>query len=116
MNDQNDAAISESKMPMIAYLLYIIGAIVPLLTLIGLILAYLNRGDAPDWHKTHYTYLIHTFWKGLLFSVIALVLMFVGIGFILMIAVLVWFLVRVIKGLLDYNKGQPIGNPTTWMI
>ncbi|MCE8441713.1 DUF4870 family protein, partial [Rhodovulum sulfidophilum] len=114
---QNSAELlSEEKMPLIAYALYIIGVIFPLLTLAGLILAYLKRGEAPEWHKGHYTYLIRTFWIGLLISFVGLILTFVGIGVLVLIACGVWYLVRTIKGLLRFNSRRPIDNPTTWLI
>ncbi|WP_414897163.1 DUF4870 family protein [Rhodovulum sp. YEN HP10] len=108
--------LSEDKMPLIAYALYIFGVIFPVLTLAGLILSYLKRGEAPDWHKGHYTYLIRTFWIGLLLSFVGLILTIVGIGLIVLIACGIWYLVRSIKGLLRFNSRRPIDNPTTWLV
>ena len=56
--------------------------------LVGLVLAYINRGQAAGtWAESHYTYQIRTFWIGLLYSCISIVLMFVVIGFLLIVAV-----------------------------
>lgn len=112
----SNVIVSESRLPLIAYILYLLGAVLPLLPLAGLIVCYVCRGDAVEWQKSHYTLLIRTFWIGLLYSLIAALLSLVAIGLLLMIGVAVWYLVRVIKGLLLYNKGQPIETPTTWWI
>lgn len=116
MTDQPQPVVSEDKMPFIAYLLYIIGFVIPILPLVGLILCYLKRGDAPAWHKTHYTYLIRTFWIGLLIALVGGLLAIFGIGLLILLGYAIWYLVRTIKGLLEFNKGNPIANPTTWLI
>lgn len=50
----------------IVYVLYLVGILFGLTTLIGVVMAYVNRGDAPEWLKTHYQYQIRTFWIGAL--------------------------------------------------
>ena len=62
-------------------------------------LAYINRGKAGGFVETHYTWLIRTFWIGLLYALISAVLMIFAIGFVLLFAVAVWFIVRCIIGL-----------------
>ncbi|WP_138466810.1 DUF4870 domain-containing protein [Poseidonocella sp. HB161398] len=114
--EDSNVAISENKLPLVTYILYIAGVVLPILSLAGVIVAYVSRGEAPDWQKTHYTYLIRTFWIGLLFGFVSTVLLFVGIGVLLLIATAIWYLVRTIKGVLTYNKGQPVANPETWLV
>ena len=42
-------------------------------------MAYINRGQAAGtWAESHYTYQIRTFWIGLLYSCISILLMFVA--------------------------------------
>lgn len=38
------------------------------------------------------------------------------IGFLLYVAVAVWFIVRCVKGLMQADKQQPIGDPATWIV
>jgi uncharacterized membrane protein len=100
----------------LVYFLYLVGLVVGITGLIGLVLAYINRSKAEPWVETHYTWAIRTFWIGLLYSVISLVLIFVAIGFVLLFAVLVWYIVRCIIGLQAVGRGEPIKNPKSWFI
>src|SRR5258708_39589824 len=49
----------------IVYILYLVGLIVPMTPIVGLIMAYVNYGDAPEWVQSHYRFQIRTFWIGL---------------------------------------------------
>ena len=99
----------------LVYILYLASLLLGITALVGVVLAYMNKGDAPEWLKTHYVYLIHTFWKGLLYSVIAMILVAVLIGLILVPLVLVWWVVRCVKGLKLLGKKEPIPDPTGWL-
>lgn len=101
---------------LVIYVLYFLSFVIGITGLIGIVMAYLNRGKAGGFVETHYTWLIRTFWIGLLFSVISFVLALAFIGFLLMIAVAVWAVVRLVKGVMALNKNEPIPDPTTWWI
>ena len=99
------------------YILYLASVVVGITMLIGLVIAYLNRGAAAGtWVESHYTYQIRTFWIGLLYGLICVVLMIIGIGFLLIVAVLVWGVVRCIRGLQWSSSGQPVPNPNSWLV
>ncbi len=100
----------------LVYILYLVSLAIGLSLFVGLVFAYMNRGNADPWLDSHYTYQIRTFWIGLLYSVICFVLAFVGIGFLLMFAALIWFVVRCVKGLQAITREAPIDNPETWMV
>ena len=60
------------------YILYLVSITLGVTILIGLVIAYMNRGQATGtWAESHYTYQIRTFWIGLLYSLISVVLMLV---------------------------------------
>ena len=99
----------------LVYILYLVSLAIGLTVLVGLVFAYMNRGNSEDWVDTHYTYAIRTFWIGLLYSFICLILAFVGIGFVLMFLALVWFVVRCVKGLQALTRDEPIANPESWL-
>ncbi len=101
---------------MVVYILYLAGFVIGITPLIGVVVAYINRGKAEPWVETHYTWAIRTFWIGLLYSVVAAILMIVLIGFIVFIAVAVWFIVRVVLGMQALNRNEPIRNPGSWVI
>ena len=100
----------------IIYILYLVGFVIGITAIIGLVIAYINRGKAGGWIETHYTWLIRTFWIALLGGVVSLLLLIVGIGFLLGIAVAIWVIVRCIVGLQAVSRGEPIRNPESWML
>jgi uncharacterized membrane protein len=104
---------AESK---VIYILYLIGIIVPLTSLVGVVMAYINRKNAPEWLNSHYTYQIRTFWIGLLYSVISYITTVIFIGFILLLAVFVWLIVRCVKGMQYLERQQAVPNPESWLI
>lgn len=100
----------------VIYILYLAGLVIGVSGIVGIILAYMNRGKAGGFVETHYTWLIRTFWIGLLYALISFMLIFVFIGFILMFVVAVWFIVRCIMGLQAVGRGEAIKNPESWLI
>ena len=100
----------------VVYFLYIAGMFIGISALVGIVIAYINRGKAGGWVETHYTWQIRTFWIGLLYSLVSVLLMIVGIGFLLMIAVAVWVIVRCVIGLQAAGRDEPIRNPESWLI
>lgn len=97
------------------YILYLVGIIIGITSIIGLIIASANRGGAPDWVKTHYRYQICTFWIGLLYGLISLVTSFMTFGFLLGLFTFVWWIGRCAKGLSLVSRGEPCDNAATWL-
>lgn len=100
----------------VIYASYLLGFVVGITPLIGIVLAYMNRGKAGGWVETHYTWAIRTFWIGILYGLIALMLSLVLIGLLLMLAVAVWVIVRVVVGFQAVGRGEPIRDPESWLI
>ncbi|WP_349359757.1 hypothetical protein [Stappia sp.] len=98
------------------YVLYLVGLAFGLTALIGVVLAYMNRGAASGVLASHYTYLVRTFWLALGYGLVAAVLMVVGIGFLLMIAVAVWLILRCLRGLQWIGRGEPVPDPRSFLI
>ena len=99
----------------IVYILYLAGVFVPLTPLIGVIMAYLAYDEAEPWVQSHYKFQIRTFWIGLLFGFVVLILCMVVIGFLLIPVVLVWYIVRCVKGLNAISKRAPMSDPGSWL-
>ncbi|MDP3898464.1 MAG: hypothetical protein Q8Q62_17475 [Mesorhizobium sp.] len=100
----------------VVYFLYIVGMFIGISALIGLVIAYINRGKVGGWVDTHYTWLIRTFWIGLLYGFVSILLMFLVIGFVTAIATAVWVIVRCVIGLQAVGRNEPIKNPESWII
>ncbi len=99
----------------IAYILYLTSIFFGITGIIGVVIAYVNISDAPDWLKTHYRFQIRTFWIGALYSVIGVLLYVFVIGYFILLFTLIWLIVRCIKGMKVLAQRQPYPNPTGWM-
>lgn len=102
----------------VLHLIVAIGAIIPggqfgtLLLLVALILDWVKRDDATGtWHASHFRWRIRSvFIAGGLYLVTAPLFLLLYIpGFIAWALISVWFLYRIVKGLVAMNKGQEVG-------
>lgn len=124
-------ATDERTLPVVTYVLYLLGfATCALTTVIGLIIAYANRDAASESIRSHYTFLIRTFWMtigwfviGALVFAISVPLSFILIGIpglilggAVMSLVGLWFAVRCIVGLVFLAQGQAYPRPYSWII
>ncbi|HEU4986758.1 MAG TPA: DUF4870 domain-containing protein [Rhizobiaceae bacterium] len=100
----------------LVYVLYLIGLAIGVSALVGVVIAYINRGKAGGWVDTHYDWAIRTFWLAVLYSLVSTLLMIVGIGFVLILVVAVWVVVRCIIGLQAAARSEAIKNPKSWLI
>jgi uncharacterized membrane protein len=99
------------------YILYLAGFVVPLVTgIAGLIMAYSGKGRGDAVLDSHYNNQINIFWKSLLYGLVSAVLTVVLIGFLLMLATAVWFIIRNVQGMQTLSAGQPIANPGSWWL
>ncbi len=128
--------------PFIVATLYLLNIFLGFSVFIGLILAYIWRGEAETqpWERTHYTYLIRTFWIGFA-AFVAFIVMFIAMIFVLgaaeaeagggpasasaiiaMIAGMglffltaIWFCIRSILSMVKSGNRQPMPNPASWL-
>jgi uncharacterized membrane protein len=128
LTDDRPAVHDEQVLPIVIYVLYLLGAGV-LTPLIGVIMAYVLKDGAGERACSHYIYQIRSFWialagmvvAGLIFA-IALPLTLVLIGFALLnvagvFALLVgaWFIIRAVVGLVYIARGEAHPRPRTWL-
>jgi uncharacterized membrane protein len=100
--------------PTIVSLLYIASCVTGVTAIVGLVLSYVWRGDtAGGWEQSHYTYLIRTFWIGLVAGFVGVILSAVLIGIPLLIAVAVWFVVRSVLSLVRAQRRESMPDPET---
>lgn len=99
----------------IIYILYLVSLVVGVTSIVGLIMAYVNVGDAPEPLKTHYRFQIRTFWIGLLYGFVGVLLTFIGIGVAILVFAAVWLIVRCVKGLKYLDRRETYPNVETWL-
>jgi uncharacterized membrane protein len=51
----------------------------------------------------------------MLYSLIGLLSTFLVVGFLILLFVVVWYVVRCVIGLTQLNKGEPVKNVTSWL-
>ena len=79
-------------------------------TLAAIIIVYVKRSDAAGTiYATHLDWLMTTFLWSLLWLVISFLLTFILIGWLGILATVVWVLYRLIKGFLLLVDGKPVG-------
>lgn len=100
---------SQKNLVMVVYALYALSFITGLTAIIGVVIAHVKKGEMPgSLYDAHFSYQIRTFWWSLLGALIAVLTMFIVIGFFLAFAVAIWFIYRIVKGFLRINDGLPI--------
>ena len=105
----------------VSYLLHLVvavAAVIPganvgvALLVIALVIDLVKKGDAAGtWQESHFSWRIRTvIWAGILYVVtIPLWLLFVIPGWIAWGIISIWFLYRIVRGMVAMNNSQAIG-------
>lgn len=121
----------DPRMAQLVYALYLLSIFFGPILFAGLVIAYDQKTGASDQIKSHYRFQIRTAWMYVFFGVVIafpalfvlglaamevvpqsnLVLALCGFA---VIDVLLWFLIRCVRGLILAVKGKPIPNPASW--
>lgn len=101
----------------VLHLIVAIGALVPgaqispLLLVVALVLDGVKRGDAVGtWQASHFRWRIRTVLIAAALYIVTLPLWFFFVfpGWIVWLAISVWFLYRIVSGMMNMNKGLPM--------
>ena len=102
----------------VLHLIVAIGAVLPgaqpatLMLLVALVLDLVKKSDAQGtWQASHFSWRIRTvIWAGILYVVtIPLWLLLVVPGMIAWALISVWFLYRILRGMMAMNADKPVG-------
>jgi uncharacterized membrane protein len=94
---------------MVVYALQALSFLGGVTAIIGIVINYVKREDARGTlYESHFDWQIRSFWWGLLWSVVGVILIFVLVGFFVLFATWVWMIYRVVKGWLKLNEGKPV--------
>jgi len=126
MSDIIDVQTSDQKaedlkaIGWVSYILHLIvavGAVIPgaqpgaALLIIALVIDLVKKGDAEGtWQANHFSWRIRTvIWAGVLYLVTApLWLLFIFPGWIAWGLISIWFLYRIVRGMVAMNKSQAV--------
>jgi uncharacterized membrane protein len=101
----------------VLHLIVAVGALVPgaqispVLLVVALVLDLVKREDAENtWHASHFRWRIRTVLIAATLYVLTLPLWFFLLlpGWLAWLAISVWFLYRIIRGMVNMNKGLPM--------
>lgn len=107
----------EFNRPTIVSLLYLASCVTGVTLIIGVVLAYVWKGEPHQpWEETHYTYLIRTFWIAVVGTVLGMLTLLIGIGFLILPGIGIWALVRTVLSLVGAQKREPMKDPETLFI
>jgi uncharacterized membrane protein len=111
---QAQAVVSGRTMALAVYILYLVGYFVGITWLIGVIIAYTQRGNSDPVVSSHCQNQITIFWASLVYVIIGSLLALILIGWLILALWFIWSLVRIIKGLVALNNGLPADRPASW--
>lgn len=117
---------SDGRLAIAIYALYLVSFFAIMLLnsgfgitpLVGVIIAYVARGDNPIWVESHYRFQIVAFWLGLVAAVTnaALTAFAESLAGLFVIAAVLWWMIRNARGLAFVVKGKAIPDPASWGI
>ena len=116
-NSFNDTATNVVNTPnsdvknyvFIAYVTYAVGLLILFTPVVGVIMAYVKRDEAQgSIYASHIDYLIKTFWVSLVGTVLGTFTTLILIGWLILLVTAIWFIYRVVIGLIKLNKDKPV--------
>ncbi|MDM4770005.1 hypothetical protein [Solimonas sp. SE-A11] len=107
-----DNAIPEQERStlLVAYILHIVAPFTFwTAAIVGVIIDHIKINETSnEFIRSHHRWLIHPFWWGLLWLVVATILMWVLVGFVVYLVVAIWWLYRVVRGVLSFMEKRPM--------
>lgn len=114
MTEQTSNTGFEFNQPTIISLLYLGSFVTGISGLVGVVLAHVWQGEnKANWAASHFAYLIRTFWIGFAASIVAMLLSFILIGFLLFPIIMLWVGVRSVMSLVKAQREEPLPDPQT---
>ena len=96
----------------IAYVTYAVGLLILFTPVVGVIMAYVKRDEAQgSIYASHIDYLIKTFWVSLVGTVLGTFTTLILIGWLILLVTAIWFIYRVVVGLIKLNEDKPVSTP-----
>jgi len=100
---------SAKSVTTLIYALYAASFLVGITAIVAIVMNYIKKDDvAGTFLESHFRWQIRTFWFGLLWSVVGIVLMVVLVGWAVLFANTVWMIYRIAKGWLRLNDNKPM--------
>lgn len=75
--------------------------------IVAVIVNYVKKEDVRGtWLESHFRWQIRTFWFSLLWSIVGAITFVAFIGWLILVADMVWLIYRIVKGWLNLSEGK----------
>lgn len=91
------------------------GLLLPGLNAVAGAYAWLGRSDADPVLRAHADNQFQVFWKSLVYVLTGLVLTYYLFGVLIIMAAIVCYVLRLVRGLQALARGEPPENPDSWL-
>lgn len=120
MNEVVDPAAASAKsaeelaglknVTMVVYLLQALSFLWGVTAIVGIVVNYVKRDDVRGTvYESHFDWQIRTFWWGLAWFVVGMLLIIAaGLGFLVLFVAWIWAIYRVVKGWLKLSENKPV--------
>ena len=93
----------------VVYALQALGFFNGITWIAAVIINYVKREDvAGTWLDSHFRWQIRTFWFGLLWAVLGVILFVLIVGWFILAADAIWIIYRIVKGWLNLSDNRPM--------
>jgi uncharacterized membrane protein len=100
---------SAKTLTTVVYGLYAASFLVGLTAIAAIVINYIKLPEVEGtWLESHFRWQIRTFWFGLLWCVVGGALLWVLVGWLVLIANAVWCIYRIVAGVLRLLDNQPM--------
>lgn len=100
---------SERSTLLITYVLHALAPFTAVSAIVAVIISHIKVNETESaFIRSHHSWLIGTFWWGLLWFAVSSVLVFVLIGFLGYAIVGLWWLYRTVRGFINYKEKRPM--------
>jgi uncharacterized membrane protein len=88
----------------VVYALQALSFLLGITWIVGVIVNYVKREDvAGTFLASHFRWQIRTFWFGLLWCVLGVIMLLILVGYFVLVADAIWIIYRIVKGWLRLN-------------
>ena len=108
MTDTTQQDLANTNITQIIYGLYAAAVIGSPTTIVGIVMNYIKRDDVVGTlYESHFRWQMRTFWFTLLWGFLGgILILAMGLGFLVLAVLFVWYVYRVVKGWLRLSEGK----------
>ena len=100
---------SARTITLVVYALQAAAFLVGVTSIVAIIINYVKRSDVQGtWLASHFRWQIRTFWFSVLWSIIGVVTTFIIVGYVILLADVIWVIYRIVKGWLRLVDNKPM--------